>query len=185
MFAILPERPPIWPDHLKPEGEGGHDKEPFETWWERHQFELGHLPSELCEQWVYRHWHNSRFAFLPLGTLSCQETALPAASIIEDVHREYGVESNPEHDRKLFERGPFGEPHPTARAFMERGTWDFPIVALRTPTGFQGFKSASENTRLVLIEGHQRHRYLCALTHYGEAPKGPHRVFIIRSPMVG
>jgi hypothetical protein len=184
MFAIRPERPPVWPERLKPVGEGGFDKEPFEEWWGRQETELGHLPAELCEQWIYRHWHYSPFAFLPLDNLVCEELSLFTPDIIDNVHREYGGELNPGFDRNVFERGTLGEPLPTAKAFLERGTWDYPIVVLRTPNGFAGFTRVSQNIRLVLVEGHQRHRYLNALAFFRAAPPGPHRVFVLDSPMV-
>lgn len=184
MFAIGPERPPAWPERLKPVGEGGFDKEPFEAWWERHRRELDHLPTELCEQWIYRHWKGSPFAFLPLDTLVCKAQLLPGSSIIKNVHREYGVQLDPGRDRNVFEAGPLGVPLPTAQAFMDRDTWDYPIVVLRTPSGFEGHASASKDIRWVLVEGHQRHRYLNALSFFGAAPEGPHRVLVISSPMV-
>jgi hypothetical protein len=38
--------------------------------------------------------------------------------------------------------------------------------------------------RYVIVEGHQRHRYLNALHELGMPPAGPHEVIVISSPIV-
>lgn len=184
MFHFERGRPGVWPAHLQPIGFGDHEVESFEDWWLRHQDELSHLPPELCEQWIYKHWFQSSFAFLPLNTLTCETIEMTAAEILTQVHRELAVNLDPEFDLRVLGEPRMGRVHPTGAAFAELNTWDYPIVVLRTPSGFRGFDIEDAAIRLVLVEGHQRHRYLNALNHFGNAPNGPHKLLAISSPLV-
>lgn len=184
MFDFTQELAAVWPERLAPVGEGTFDKEPFGDWWQRNYDELKHLQPELCEQWVYRHWKNSSFTFIPLDSLRCEELKMSTDEVLQRVHRELAGPLSPEFDRRVFEEPPLGGLHPTAQAFAELGTWDYPIVTLRTPNGFAGYTVQKHDIELVLVEGHQRHRYLSALQHFGDSPAGPHRVFAVSSPVV-
>jgi hypothetical protein len=138
----------------------------------------------LCEQWIYKYWCRAQFSFLPLETLTCEDIEMTASEILEQVHREFGVTPTPDHDRNLFEnRKLFGGLHPTAQAFADLNTWDYPIVLLKTPHGIKSYNVEQPHTRLVLVEGHQRHRYLYALNHFDDAPPGPHKVYVLSSPI--
>lgn len=174
----------VWPNRLQPIGYGGHEVESFDDWWTRHQAELSHLPSQLCEQWIYKHWSQTSFDFLPIETLVCEEIEMTASDILRQVHRELAVELDPEHDLRVLGRERMGPIHPTGAAFAENNTWDYPIIVLRTPSGFRGFDVEDPSIRLVLVEGHQRHKYLNALHHFGNAPVGPHKLFAVSSPAV-
>ncbi|MBI1236318.1 MAG: hypothetical protein GC188_06500 [Alphaproteobacteria bacterium] len=185
LFDFREFRDSVWPAHLVPVGEGEIEKEPFETWWLRNNAELANLASGICEQWIYRHWSHTQFNFLPLDSLRFEQIELSTDEILQSVHRELGCSLHPEFDRQVFERPIGGIPLQTARAFIETATWDFPIITLKTPNGFIGHQIASSEIKMVLVEGHQRHRYLNALHHFGDAPEGPHRVFSLSSPVVG
>jgi hypothetical protein len=71
-FDLDLAREPVWPIELRPIGEETAHKEPFRDWWQRHSYRLSHLPPDLAEQWIHRHWLNSPFAFLPLDDLLCE-----------------------------------------------------------------------------------------------------------------
>ena len=58
------------------------------------------------------------------------------------------------------------------------------MVLLSTPHGVIDNGAAHPEVRYVLIEGHQRHRYLNALHARGTPPPGPHEVIILTSPLV-
>lgn len=55
------------------------------------------------------------------------------------------------------------------------------MVLLSTPNGIVVGGQVLPQVRLVIVEGHQRHRYLNALHALGMAPSGPHEVLILSS----
>jgi hypothetical protein len=149
-----------WPEELRPEGHDTFQKEGFARWWARVGPRLQHLHPTICEQWLHRHWDASRAAFLPLDHLSWRIDRMTTAAIVDQVHREWARTLDAEHDYKIFHRD--GEnKHPTARA-LDLGAWDYPIVLLETPEGVRNRHEELPAVRLMLIEGHQRHRYLTA-----------------------
>jgi hypothetical protein len=176
---------PAWPEHLKPigEGDGGFAKQPFADWWHYHRQELGHLPADLCEQWIHRHWSHSPFTFLPLDTLRCERSSWTGEEVLRHAFRAWGGELHPQFDYETFQRKGGADRHQTARA-LDAGTWDFPIVLLSTPNGVIDNGLVHSDVRYVIVEGHQRHRYLNALHHLGKPPIGPHAVLILSSPVV-
>jgi hypothetical protein len=61
------------------------------------------------------------------------------------------------------------------------GTWNYPIVVLQTPDGIRTKGGLVDpNVRYCLIEGHQRFRYLNALTVHGAAA-AEHGLFLLNS----
>ena len=58
------------------------------------------------------------------------------------------------------------------------------MILLNTPNGIEDGGEQKADVRFVIVEGHQRHRYLNALHALGNPPKGPHKVFIVSSPVV-
>lgn len=179
----------IWPKHLRPRGEGV-GKEDFGGWWERNLRELRHLHPQLAEQWLYRHWDDTEFAFLPIDTLEWELVELSGDAILTDVRREISKRLDPEFDYEQFQ-GCHGFPKAHTAIDLDRGTWEYPIVALSTPSGWITRELSHPHdwtglptARLMLLEGHQRHRYLNALHHRGTPPEGLHRVFVVRSPKV-
>jgi hypothetical protein len=174
--------PAAWPDALRPIGEATHAKEPFGTWWARHQKVLAHLPEDLCEQWIYRHWTHSPFSFLPLDDLACERRLWSGEGLIASIHRAWGGELHPQFDYDTFQRRGGADRHATALA-LDQGTWDYPMVLLSTPSGVIDGGNVLPNVRLVIVEGHQRHRYLNALHVLGRAPAGPHETIILSTPL--
>lgn len=59
------------------------------------------------------------------------------------------------------------------------------MVLLSTPFGVIEGGVNLPNVRLVIVEGHQRHRYLNALHVLGRAPAGPHETIILSTPLTG
>lgn len=171
-----------WPKDLKPGGEGSVCKEPFADWWSRNYASISHLPEDLCEQWVYRHWTYSPFTFLPIDTLQCERRIFQGEELLASVFRAFGGDLNPQFDYETFQRGGGDARHQTARA-LDEGTWDYPMILLKTPHGLVCCGKRQEDVRLVIVEGHQRHRYLNALHALGRPPRGPHEVFLLSSPV--
>lgn len=190
MLDLRTVGPRVWPLHLRPIGDESLDKEPFVAWWNRNEGELGHLHQQLAEQWVYRHWNTTEFGFLPLETLSWELRELKGAEILANVRREISKRLDPEWDYDQFQDAHGLGKTETAQD-MDRGTWEYPIIALSTPSGWITTSEKHPHDpielpdeRLMLLEGHQRHRYLNALHWRGTPPEGPHQVFIVSSPAV-
>ena len=165
------------------EGEGRIIKEPFEPWWARNTAALAHLPSDLCEQWVHRHWEHSSFSGLPLDTLAWTRAKWDGTWLLGAIYRVFGGALNPEFDYGVFQRRGGDDRHQTALA-LDSGTWDYPMVLLNAPHGVIDNGAVHPEVRYVLIEGHQRHRYLNALHARGTPPSGPHEVIMLTSPLV-
>lgn len=190
MLDLRKVGPRVWRQHTQPIDDDTFHKEPFEHWWKRNIDEVGHLHPQLAEQWVYRHWRYTDFAFLPLETLEWEIVQMEGEEILERVRREISKQLDPEFDYEQFQGQVGSDKTETARD-LDSGTWTYPIVALWTPTGWVTRSSehphdpvALADERLMLLEGHQRHRYLNALHHRGTPPAGPHQVFVVRSPAV-
>ena len=174
----LPDHRNNWPDHLRPLGEGGVDKESFSDWWARNREELAHLPADLCEQWIFRHWQHSPFTFLSLGALLWERRTYDGDELLRSVYRAFGGDLEPQFDYETFHRRGGANRHPTAVA-LDSGTWDYPMVLLSTPRGIIDLGQRRRNVELVIVEGHQRHRYLNALHALGRPPRGPHQVIVL------
>lgn len=184
MFDFRDYRGPIWPKHLKPEGEGTPYQEDFEPWWQRHSVEFSHLHPLLAEQWIHRHWSGTDFAFLPIETLRWQLASRSGDEILRSVRREIDTRLEPEIDYDQFQ-GLLGFDKFQTAIELDEGTWKHPIVALSTPSGWRSRRQGDlPKERLMLVEGHLRHRYLNALHAKGIPPKGPHQLFILYSPLV-
>ncbi len=180
MLNLRNPKLPTWPNEFRPVGESSLDKESFEAWWARNRERLRHLHEQIAEQWIYRHWTYSHFSFLPLDALSWRLETWESADIVREVVR-YGHERtpySPEFDYQTFQRGGGSDRHPTARA-LDGGTWDYPIIVLETPDGFIDAGRDLPDARFVLVEGHQRMRYLNALLRRGHTPLGPHQLFVL------
>lgn len=73
MFDVKRTQPDAWSAALKPIGYGDHWPEDFRPWWAWHREQLSNLHPQIAEQWVYRHWANSPFKFLPLNRLTWRQ----------------------------------------------------------------------------------------------------------------
>lgn len=172
----------VWPDELKPYMPNEFEKEPFQGWWGRCHNRLSHLPKAVCEQWIYRHWEETSYSFLPLENLSCRleqwETGriLTAIGIwdeglITDEGHKY-CSASWDYDI-VREKG--GEPLET----MEKtGTWNIPIVVLYSESGFDTLRGPRPDIHYWLIEGHKRIRCLNALAHYCQVASS-HQLFVL------
>lgn len=171
-----------WPDVLRPLGENTLDKESIASWWQRNRRALAHLPEDLCEQWIYRHWTHSPFDFFPLDSLIWEHQSWSGETLLKSIYRAGGGELKPQFDYDTFQRRGGDDRHATARA-LDSGTWDYPMILLATPYGVIDRGEVRPDVRLVIVEGHQRHRYLNALHALGRSPSGLHEVIVISTPL--
>jgi hypothetical protein len=164
-----------WPDSLKPVGAGAVQCEPFDEWWNRHKITLAHLHPMIAEQWIYRHWIWSPYRNLPLDQLVWRQESWKTRRILEEVFRrpQFG-KLQPAFDYEVF-HGKYFEP---GRSMDQTGTWNYPIIVLSTPNGVKTTRGFFGEVRHCLIEGHQRVRYLNALSARSECA-AEHCVFLL------
>jgi len=182
LLNITKDRDIAWPTSLRPVNHDEWDKEDFSSWWEKHCDQLGHLHPQICEQWVHRHWAHNYFCFLDLMRIEWELIELDTDEALRFIYRDFAQPLHPEFDLKQL-NGRLCK-HPVARAFEEHDTWDYPVIVLSTPYGIIGYTGEQPDVRHVLVEGHQRHRYLNALFVLGKAPKRRHKIFIISTDQV-
>lgn len=160
---------------MKPLGFETTEVEPFPDWWERHKAKLSNLHPEICEQWIYRHWERSPLSFLPLDRLEWTEDRWSPQRFLSEVGLSGGQDPiDPVWDYCSFHEFP---DNPTARA-LDQGAWDFPPVLLKTANGFYDVHGLLCERSYLLVEGHQRRRYLGALVARGNK-LDDQRVFIL------
>lgn len=177
-------RASAWPQRLRPrEDEDALFKEDFSDWWRRNYPSIAHLPQDLCEQWIYKHWEHSPFSWVPIEDLTYSRQSWSGQEVLKRAYRAFGGELDPEYDYKTFQRKGGEDRTPTALA-LDEGTWDYPLVLLSTPTGVRDLGEDRPLVRFVIVEGHQRHRYLNALHALDKPPTGPHAVIVLSSPSV-
>ncbi|TIU42472.1 MAG: hypothetical protein E5W28_01095 [Mesorhizobium sp.] len=156
---------------MKPKQEDGYfTRETFDDWWVRNSSRLVQLHPMIAEQWVYRHWTLSPYCHLPLEEWTTQQ-------VLRDVFIA-DINVDAEHDFKVFNE--FGG-IPPAPVMNATGTWDYPILVLETPSGVQTYTGELPEVRCLLIEGHNRYRYLNALAAKGRV-SAHHTVFVLTYP---
>ena len=132
---------------------------------------------------MYRHWHISPYSYLPLDTLRCDAQYFTAERLFSEIYPAAAKPLNPEHDYWCFEKLLDGSRHPTA-CDIDNNTWDYPIVALSTPSGVDTGEPAEKLWPFMLIEGHSRYRYLHARYRLGYQIGASHAVYVLTSPVV-
>lgn len=86
---------------------------------------------------------------------------------------------NPERDFEAFNKAGVS----TAIGFNANKTWSIPPIVLETPHGILSWDHGDQpDVRYVLVEGHKRLRDLAGTLHAGQA-NGPHKLFVISSPI--
>lgn len=170
----LHEGPSTWCELLKPRGEGEGCKEEFGPWWSRNEKYLSNLDPLVAEQWIYRHWTGTPYRCIPLSPLTCKRERWSTDKILSKVGNQRKKYWDVQFDYTQL-NSHSNEP---ARSMNETGTWNYPIVILKTPNGVQSNEGVFRNVFYWLIEGHQRMRYLNAAQHF-RALNSEHEVFVL------
>lgn len=159
----------VWPQNLRPHGDerNWNVDEPFQDWWARCRSRLGHLHPELCEQWIHGHWYDSPHRYLDLDHIGWERVLWDARTFLDRVASGTDDLLDPSNDFAANYRPGSGEPSQTARA-LNAGCWDFAPVIMPTPNGFVNHDRQPVQRPYLLIEGHNRRRYLNALVHRGQ-----------------
>lgn len=180
MFFYPRENECVWGEDLKPNGHETWNKEEFSIYWERNKFLFFDLPPELIEQWVFRYFDSHPHCYIPLSDIKCTKVKIEPREFMDNVRSATDNILNPDWDYEVFHNNPKG--HPTSNA-LDQGSWDYPPVLLSVPDGFTDGYDSWPEAKYLLIEGHQRRRYLNALLHRNKALQ-KQEVYIIESPVV-
>lgn len=168
-----------WDPALEPRNWGSFDIEPFDCWARRNHEALLHIHPEICEQWLYRHWLQSPMCFIELDNLHWQMVEWEPAYFLTAVGTYWGADDfEPEFDFNTFHQQGGKSRHRTAVA-LDSGAWDYAPIVLATEQGFISTQGNYVNRPFLLVEGHQRRRYLNALASRGKALKRQ-RVFVLK-----
>ncbi|GLK81832.1 hypothetical protein [Methylopila turkensis] len=173
MLKIWPEDDLIWPLSLKPQRYDTLHPEPADEWYERNRNAIGHLHPLIAGQWVHRHWHHSPYCSFPLDGLSWTIEEWPNERLL-NVHCPRCM-FDAAFDFETFNSYP---DNPTSEPMNRTGTWKIPIVILNTPAGVIDAQGPDPRSRHLLVEGHQRLRYLNALVARRQGAPA-HHVFVL------
>ena len=169
-----------WSPRLAPAGVGTLlEKETFDSWWKRASRLIGNLNPLIAEQWIYRHWTQSPYRYLPIEHLKWHQEAWNTEDIFRSIFVRTGFgPNNPDSDVTFFrDKNLEGvEPYKSLRSL---GTWNYPIVIFDTPDGIR-CDGEVRPVRYCLIEGHQRQRFLEAWYRRGWGHTADqHSVFVL------
>lgn len=183
MFDVREFEEEIWPECLMQIGYGGHyyELESYEDWFERTATKLNHLHPEICEQWIFRHWFQSSFSFIPLEGLTWREERWCPEKFLHLVSALDRRAFDPDNDYNESQ-GVGGVKTDTALA-LDNGEWDYAPILIETPNGSINEIGQESPEPYLLIEGHKRRRYLNALVSRG-VELIDQRVFIIKLPPI-
>ena len=156
-----------WPPETKPQEISSFRLEEFSDWYIRVYCEPFDLDVEICEQWIHRHW-GCGWSFIPLNLIKWHVEYWPPSYFLDHVKTWRGGADrfNPDFDYNVFTVDMPDGIHPTSSA-LNNGYWDYAPLVLETGGGFIDTIGDRVDCEYVLIEGHQRRRYLNALVHRG------------------
>jgi|SRR5712671_585036 len=173
-----------WDAALKPIGERTPHKETFESWWKRCKHHVPNLHPMIAEQWIYRHWGETHYGYLPLRQLTWRLEIWSSADIFDRIYvRPNFGELHPENDFKWTQGNEFKalnlketEPH---KSLAATGTWNYPILVIETPEGVRTEGEHIKDVRFCLIEGHTRFRFLKAWEEGRAFTAEQHEIFVL------
>jgi hypothetical protein len=158
-----------YPDHLIPERFDTWDKEPFQTWWKRAQAHFPNVPRNVARQWIYRHWSQSRYRWLPTsGAVFTLERWQPQQITDIKIHRE----GDPPYDQwgdhllSLAQR-PKGYRYRPSVVMAHRHCWPAPPIVLDHTAPLPFATDDDFPGGYVLVEGNRRTAMAKALAKRG------------------
>jgi hypothetical protein len=135
--------------------------------------ELPHVPENVAEQWVHRHFTGSPYAFLPLPQLRFARQTWSLQQLAEVTFGSHWSWSSADTARLDRDRD---RGMPLATLMHDAGTWPEPIVLLHNPDGLKD-DTGIPMGRFHIVEGHKRLTYLRCLAARG-APRDRHDVWV-------
>src|SRR5262245_12542937 len=121
----------MWPSSIAPRiGINELAKEPFPAWHARVGHRIPHVPVNVAEHWIHRHWGHSPYEFLPLGRLrfEAQTWSLGQLRAVGFGGRGWSGAWS-EIDLTRLDQ-PMVKGTPLARMMMTVGTWPEPVIVL-------------------------------------------------------
>lgn len=164
---------------------GTFDVEPFDSYINRWPAALGHVPRDVIETWVYRHWGDFQ-AWLPLKPLCWQyyEKSMSNDEILSISHVSDWPKTLEYWGNDLID-GSMRKNTWLGRHMLKEGTTPAPIIVAQNASRFMHPREHDE--RMVepyqLIEGHLRLAYLQAMVkRIYPSTRERHRVVVAYIP---
>jgi hypothetical protein len=147
-----------YPEQLAPIGNGTFEKEPFQVWWGRVSEHFPTVPKNVARQWIWRHWHESDFCWLPtMGSRFELARWQPEEIEVVKIWREGSNKYEDWEDHLLsLATQPRNLRYGVAEIMFRRKRWPAPPIVLdnRNSIGFAPWKDLSVG--FVLVEGNRR-----------------------------
>jgi hypothetical protein len=157
-----------YPEHLRPIEQRPFDREPFSMWWSRAQPHFSSVPRNVGRQWIYQHWGNSGYGWLPsrgatFALQTWQPTDVYSLAVDQVTSNECWANWG---DQLLANAKEAKEFVPLLSIMKRRMRWPAPPIVLdnrRPNSGRLGDLPKS----YVLVEGHRRSAMAKALARRG------------------
>lgn len=155
--------PKAWAPEI---AEDGSIQTNFDDWWAKNSCNFPGVPECVARQWLYRHWNNSPYSWLPSQGAEFQLVEINGNQLMEiaaGAGDTWKIEETLAIGRRHIEKGQFW----VASYMRVYRTWPKPVIVLDNKSGAlhsgQGFIPSYQPivTGLNLIEGHRR--YECAV----------------------
>jgi hypothetical protein len=159
-----------YPETLGPLVPAPFQKEPFPTWWARAQSHFAIVPRNVARQWLWRHWGQSEYGWLPTrGAHFALQVWSPSEVYSLAVHR---VESNERWAKwgsDMLKRAdlPKNQRYPLYSIMKRRKRWPTPPIVLDNRIPIES-PCSDLPAAFVLVEGHQRTAIAKALAQRGQ-----------------
>ena len=136
-------------------------KAPFAEWWPRVRDRFPHVPENVAEHWLHRHWNNSPYGYLPSSGYRFELETWPSGRLLEirSKQEDFALDHRVEREFGAYLSDPGNwlgtGPHWLADNMREHLRFPVPIIVLdNRDSHIPADKSLP--SALVLIEGHRR-----------------------------
>jgi hypothetical protein len=154
-----------YPEDLRPKQSAPFQKETFSSWWDRARPRVPAVPRNVARQWIWRHWGESEFYWLPSHGAHFQiEVWEPSAVVAVQVcARDDYVEWG--NYLMRWETGP--DRYRVASIMARRYRWPAPPIVLDHRNGLPFPADFDLPKGFVLVEGNRRSACAKALAQRG------------------
>lgn len=159
-----------YPPHLSPfPNLESANREQFQTWWTRVRSNFPMMPKNVARQWLWRHWKESEFGYLPSADSRFSLQKWTTDDLLSMKIRGAKPGEYVEWGQHLLQRRnwPADFRYGLPGIMKRRGVWPCPIIALVHDGRFSESGIRGLPTGNVLIEGNRRTAIALALAEEG------------------
>ena len=168
----------------EPRNWGTFDEEPFEEYLERWPVGLSHIPTDIIETWIHRHWREFQ-VWLPLNPFEWNYELLKfgEAEVMSIGHNERRMDTLRNWGDDLFD-GTHRESTWLGGFMLKHGTTPAPIIVLQEAGEIEHPLDGGQMIEpYQIVEGHMRLAYLQAMFRRKySAMQASHDVYVATLP---